>query len=217
MNQNRALLLVDIQNDFCSGGNISIPQGDSIVPVCNAYIGLFTSLGLPVFASRDWHPEKSKHFQNYGGIWPAHCVQNSYGASFHPRLRLPLDACIVSKGQGPNEESYSAFQGRDYNGALLNDLFQQRGITELFVGGLATDFCVKHTVLDALHKNYSVKLLIDAIKGLNSFFTDDAFRSIGIMVRYGAVPVEINLLRISIPASKPATIEKEYTGSMAMT
>lgn len=195
MKENRALLLVDIQNDFCSGGKVSVPKGDAIVPVCNAYVNLFTALGLPVFISRDWHPEKTKHFQEFGGIWPAHCVQYTQGAEFHPNLRLPSGAFIISKGRLPEEDSYSAFQGRDENGGTLDEILHDLGVLDLYVGGLATDFCVKHTVLDGLHNNYSVHLLTDAIKGVNMFFSDDIYRSVEIMERYGAIKTDLEEVR----------------------
>jgi nicotinamidase/pyrazinamidase len=208
MKENKALLLVDIQNDFCSGGKISVPKGDSVVPACNAYIKLFAAAGLPVFASRDWHPEKTKHFQEYGGIWPAHCVQNTLGAEFHPNLKLPSDAFIISKGQRPEDDSYSAFQGRDESGSTLDELFKNLGVLELYVGGLATDFCVKHSVLDGLHNNYSVHLLTDAIKGVNMFFTDDIYRSVEIMERYGAIKTNFeNVLKITRPAPAEAVFQ----------
>jgi nicotinamidase/pyrazinamidase len=198
MEGSQALLLVDIQNDFCCGGKISVPKGDSIVPACNAYIKLFTAAGLPVFASRDWHPEKTSHFQEYGGIWPTHCVQNTPGAEFHPNLKLPPDAFIISKGRRPYEDSYSAFQGRDDDGGTLNEILKNLGVLELYVGGLATDFCVKHSVLDGLHSNYSVHLLTDAIKGINMFFSDDIYRSVELMERYGAVKTDFEKVRGSV-------------------
>jgi nicotinamidase/pyrazinamidase len=207
MKENQALLLVDVQNDFCCGGKISVPKSDSIVPTCNAYINLFATAGLPVFASRDWHPEKTRHFQEYGGIWPAHCVQNTHGAEFHPNLKLPPDAFIISKGQQPEEESFSSFQGRDENGSMLNEILKKLGIIELFVGGLATDFCIKHTVLDGLHNNYSVHLLTEANKGINMFFSDDIYRSVEIMERYGAIKTNFETARKII---RPVTVEAAY-------
>ena len=207
MKENQALLLVDIQNDFCSGGRISVPKGDAIVPACNAYIHLFTASGLPVFVSRDWHPEKTKHFQEYGGIWPSHCVRNTPGAEFHPNLKLPPDAFIISKGRQPEEDSYSAFQGRDENGNTLKEILINLGIIELFVGGLATDFCVKHSVLDGLHYNYSVHLLTDAIQGVNMFFSDDIYRSIEIMERYGAIKTNFEKARKMM---RPLQVEEVY-------
>ncbi|MFN3974245.1 MAG: isochorismatase family protein, partial [Dehalococcoidia bacterium] len=108
-----ALLVVDVQNDFCPGGALPVPRGDSVVPVLNTYIALFQRLGYPVIASRDWHPPQTRHFKPFGGVWPVHCVQGTWGAQFHPNLRLPPDVLIVSKGMDPEQDSYTAFDGID--------------------------------------------------------------------------------------------------------
>src|SRR5215467_14270514 len=132
------LVIVDVQNDFCPGGALPVTEGDRIVPVLNHYIDKFTKAGLPIFATRDWHPAKTSHFNTGGGPWPPHCIQGSKGAQFHPDLKLPPGAVIVSAGMGSDEDGYSGFLGRDDSGAKLSDLLRQRSVGRIFVGGLAT-------------------------------------------------------------------------------
>ncbi len=163
----KALVIVDVQNDFCPGGSLAVSEGDKVVPVLNGYIDFFKKNNLPIFASRDWHPEKTKHFQSEGGNWPSHCVEGSPGAEFYPGLNLPQEAIIISKGGDPQSEGYSVFEGVSQKGESFADLLAKLGVKELFVGGLATDFCVKHTVINALEKKFEVKLLIDAIRGVD--------------------------------------------------
>ena len=162
-----ALILVDVQNDFCPGGALAVPEGDRVVPALNREIGRFGRAGRPVVASRDWHPAETTHFQSGGGPWPPHCVQGQPGARFHRDLRLPRDAIVVSKGTGPREDAYSAFQARDDQGRALSDLLRQRGVRHLVVGGLATDYCVRATVLDGLRQGFQVTVLEDAIRGVD--------------------------------------------------
>jgi nicotinamidase/pyrazinamidase len=166
MNHNKALLVVDVQNDFCPGGKLAVADGDMVVLVLNRYIELFSHKKLPVFASRDWHPQKSKHFKDFGGSWPIHCVQETEGAKFHPQLILPPETIIISKGMDPEQDSYSAFQAVDSQGLSFLELLNSSGINELYIGGLATDYCVKDSALDALKKGLKVHLLIDAIKAV---------------------------------------------------
>ena len=167
MKKNYALLIVDVQNDFCPDGKLAVPEGDAIVPTLNKYIGIFSRNKWPVFASRDWHPKKTSHFKEFGGQWPEHCIQDSPGAKFHPLLRLPEDAIILSGGMDPDEDGYSAFQAVDSRGSEFAHLLNSFSINELFVGGLATDYCVKWSVLDALKFGFKVTLLTDAIKGVD--------------------------------------------------
>ncbi len=167
MKLKKALLVVDVQNDFCPGGALPVPQGDKIMPVLNKYIRMFTKKQLPVFASRDWHPRKTAHFKRFGGSWPVHCVQGSLGAGFHPGLKLPHDAVLLSKGMDSQEDSYSVFQAHDARGASFLDLLSSFGIEELYIGGLATDYCIKASVLDALENGFKVRLLTDAIRGVD--------------------------------------------------
>lgn len=185
MKHNKALLVVDVQNDFCPGGALAVPEGDKVIPALNKYVKLFSRENLPIFASRDWHPPETKHFKDFGGRWPSHCIQRTKGARFHPDLKLPEETIVLSKGMDPDKDSYSAFQAVDSKGAEFLNLLKNFGINELFVGGLATDYCVKSSVLDALKFGLNVRLLIDAIKGVNIKAKDseDAIRE---MVSCGA-------------------------------
>jgi len=162
-----ALLVVDVQKDFCPGGALAVPGGDRVVPALNRHIAEATARDRPVYASRDWHPPVTRHFQPYGGEWPPHCVQHSEGASFHPDLRLPDSAIIVSKGQAADSHGYSALEGYTPDGRTLLDELRERQIDHLYVGGLATDYCVKHSVLDAVRAGMKVTLLIDSIAGVD--------------------------------------------------
>jgi nicotinamidase/pyrazinamidase len=156
----RALIVVDVQNDFCPGGALAVAQGDEVVAPLNNLIEEFLERGEPVFKSRDWHPEKTRHFAAYGGTWPVHCVQNTKGAEFHPELIDDMHIRVVSKGLG-DEDSYSAFDGTD-----LALQLRRLGIEEVWVGGLATDYCVKNTVLDALKVGFRVKALKNAMRAV---------------------------------------------------
>ena len=158
MSKNRALIVVDVQNDFCPGGALAVARGDQVVAPLNKLIAEFLERGEPVFKSRDWHPEKTAHFTAYGGTWPVHCVQNTPGAEFHPQLIDDLHIRVISKGLG-DEDTYSAFDGTD-----LALQLRRLGIEEVWVGGLATDYCVKHTVLDGLKEGFRVKALEDAMR-----------------------------------------------------
>ncbi len=167
MEEMKALLVIDVQNDFCPGGSLPVPEGDVIIPVLNRYIGFFASRGRPVFASRDWHPEKTGHFREHGGDWPRHCVAGTTGADFHPGLDLPATAVIISKGMDPKRDSYSAFYARGPDGTSLEGLLRRHGVTRIYVCGLATDYCVKWSVLDAVKLGFGATLLKDATKGID--------------------------------------------------
>ena len=162
-----ALIVVDVQNDFCPGGALAVKDGDQVIPALNRHIDKFTKAGLPIFATRDWHPANTSHFNTSGGPWPPHCIQGSKGAEFHPDLKLPPDTVIVSAGMGSDEDGYSGFLGIDDRGQKLADLLRQRRIERIFVGGLATDYCVKHTVLEGLKEGLKVVLLVDSVRGVN--------------------------------------------------
>jgi nicotinamidase/pyrazinamidase len=185
MGDRDALLIVDVQRDFCAGGALEAPDADEIVPALNRHIADASARGTTIYASRDWHPVVTKHFKAYGGEWPPHCVQNSRGAEFHPALRLPRDAIVVSKGDDPARPGYSAFDGRTVEGRLLLDDLRARGITSVAVAGLTTDYCVKETVQDALRAGLHVTVLTDAIAGIN-VQPGDADRALAEMERGGA-------------------------------
>jgi nicotinamidase/pyrazinamidase len=160
-NAKRALIVVDVQNDFCPGGALAVAHGDEVVAPLNKLIEEFLERGEPVFKSRDWHPAKTKHFASYGGTWPVHCVQNTKGAEFHPDLIDDMHIRVISKGLG-DTDCYSAFDETD-----LALQLQRLGVEEVWVGGLATDYCVKSTVLNALKEGFRVKALADAMRPVN--------------------------------------------------
>ena len=139
-----ALIVVDVQRDFCPGGSLAIAEGDAVVPALNAWIGRAMEAGAPVVASCDWHPADHLSFQPQGGEWPVHCVQDTDGAAFHPDLKLPPDALVVRKGDRTDRDQYSAF---DATG--LADELRRRNVTRVWIGGLAEDVCVRATALDA--------------------------------------------------------------------
>jgi nicotinamidase/pyrazinamidase len=186
MQEKVALIIVDVQNDFCPGGALAVQDGDEVVPILNRYIDRFQAAGMPIVATRDWHPLKTTHFKNYGGVWPEHCVQESGGAAFHPNLKGLTNAVVVSKGTAPDEDSYSGFDGKDDAGTPLAELLRRLGVQRIYVGGLATDYCVKHTVIDGLKAGFAVVLLGDAIRGVN-LTPDDSERALGEMRAAGAV------------------------------
>jgi len=190
MEKGSALLIVDLQNDFCPGGSLAVPDGDAVVPVLNRCIELFQARNLPIFASRDWHPAQTSHFQAYGGAWPPHCVQGTHGAAFHPGLILPPNTVILSKGLDPQSDAYSAFQAETENGLPFLCLLQELGVDHLYVGGLATDYCVRASVLDARRYGLAVTLLTEAIRGVN-LQPGDAERSMAEMIAAGARSVTL--------------------------
>ncbi|MEM0053219.1 MAG: bifunctional nicotinamidase/pyrazinamidase [Nitrososphaeria archaeon] len=181
-----ALIIVDVQNDFCPGGALAVPEGDQIVPIINKYIEKFVSKNAIVVATRDWHPKNHVSFKEYGGIWPVHCVQNTWGAEFHQMLRLPKNVIIISKAFESEVEAYSGFQRTE-----LDKILKEKGVKHLFVSGLATDYCVKATVLDALKLGYEVYVLVDAIKGVNVRPTDSE-DAINEMIKAGAKLLTFN-------------------------
>jgi len=189
MEKKAALVIVDVQNDFCPGGALAVADGDRIVEPLNRYIARFTDAGLPIFASRDWHPEMTTHFKAFGGPWPAHCVQGTYGAEFHRGLKLGGESTIVSKGAAPDSDSYSGFDAVDGAGVGLADLLNRAGVTRIYVGGLATDYCVKQTVLDGRQRGFDVVLLKDAVRGVD-LNPEDSARALQQMREAGTQMVE---------------------------
>ena len=165
----RALVVVDVQNDFCPGGSLAVAKGDEVVAPLNKLIGEFLDHGEPVFKTRDWHPAKTRHFALYGGTWPIHCVQGTRGAEFHPDLLDDPRITIVSKGIDERADGYSGFDGTS-----LARVLRESRVEEVWIGGLATDYCVKHTVLDALREGFAVKALADAMRPVNVSPNDGA-------------------------------------------
>jgi nicotinamidase/pyrazinamidase len=180
LKRNDALIVVDIQNCFCPGGELPVKEGDKIIPIINRYIHKFQKAGAKIIATRDWHPPDHKSFKEYGGIWPPHCLKGSKGAEFRSDLKLPQGTTVISTGDEASVEGYSGFDHTDLERKLKED-----GVDRVFVGGLATDYCVKYTVLDAVEKSFETILLIDAIKGVNRE-PGDAERAVGEMVKKGA-------------------------------
>jgi nicotinamidase/pyrazinamidase len=156
------LLVTDIQNDFLRGGSLAVARGDEVVPVLNRYIREFVAHGLPVYATRDWHPAGHCSFYAQGGPWPVHCVAGTHGAAFAAVLALPPDTTVISKATSRDQEAYSSFQGTD-----LDSRLRAAGIRRLFIGGLTTDYCVLSTVRDARKLGYEAFVLADAIRAVD--------------------------------------------------
>lgn len=157
-----ALLVVDVQPDFCPDGALPVPEGDAVIGPLNAWLDAAREAGVPVYASRDWHPPRHASFEAEGGPWPPHCVQDTPGAAYHPALRLPDDARRIAKGVRLDRDQLSAF---DATG--LADHLREAGLRRLWVGGLALDVCVRASVLDALREGFAVHLLRDACRAVD--------------------------------------------------
>jgi nicotinamidase/pyrazinamidase len=168
-----ALLVVDVQRDFLPGGALAVPRGDEIVPPLAACIRLFVEHGLPIVASRDWHPSNHCSFRSAGGQWPPHCIAGSRGAELDPGLRLPPRARIVDKAQSADRDAYSAFDGTD-----LDAWLKGTGVRRVFIGGLATEYCVLSTARDARRLGYDVVLLSDAIRPIDAASGDEAVQTL---------------------------------------
>jgi nicotinamidase/pyrazinamidase len=179
-NRKKALIVVDVQNDFCPGGSLAVAHGDEVVAPLNNLVNEFLDRGDSVFKTRDWHSAKTKHFAAYGGVWPVHCVQGSLGAEFHKDLIDDPRVTIISKGIDESADGYSGFDGTH-----LAQLLREQGVEEVWIGGLATDYCVKHTVLDALREGFEVKALADAMRAVN-VNPDDGAQAIEEMRSAGA-------------------------------
>jgi nicotinamidase/pyrazinamidase len=165
----RALIIVDVQRDFCPGGALPVADGDKIIPAVNELTDAFERAGLPVFFTRDWHPKNHASFKASGGPWPPHCVQNTPGAKFHPSLAVPPHAEVIDKGTLQAEDAYSGFQGTD-----LARKLRGLGVTQICVAGLATDYCVKNTVLDGTAQGFETYVVADCVRGVNLTPTDSA-------------------------------------------
>ncbi len=176
-----ALIIVDVQVDFCEGGSLPVKGCSSIIPKINEYIKIFVNAGAIIVASRDWHPENHISFTSRGGPWPPHCVKGSKGAEFHPDLKLPEKVVIISKATEPDQEAYSAFENTS-----LHYVLTVRKVRRVFICGIATDYCVKATALDALKLGYETVILTDAIAGVNKQTSDEALTQ---LLREGAILV----------------------------
>ena len=185
LSKSDALIIVDVQNDFCPGGSLAVPTGDRVASTLTDAAARFAENGARVVATQDWHPPGHSSFVEQGGPWPPHCVQGSRGAEFHPNLRLPDDYIGVKKGSDPEVDAYSGFLDSD-----LKEQLHRAGVERVFVGGLATDYCVLNTVLDALAKGFEAYLLTDAI-GAVDVEPGDGERAIERMVEAGAVATTV--------------------------
>jgi len=177
-----ALLIVDVQKDFCPGGNLAVPDGDRVVPVLNAWIDAAIRRNVHIIASRDWHPPGHVSFKARGGPWPSHCIAETDGAAFHPDLELPDDTHVVSKGQAEDHDQYSAFDDTGLAAEL-----SQRDVERIWVGGLALEVCVRETVLDALNAGFEVHLSRDGTKAIDR---EQGRKALGEMRVAGAIVEE---------------------------
>ncbi|MDP2782970.1 MAG: isochorismatase family protein [Sulfurimicrobium sp.] len=175
-----ALLVVDVQNDFLTGGSLAVPGGEEVIPPLSRCIDIFQQHGQPIYATRDWHPEHHCSFREHGGSWPAHCVAGTAGADFAPGLGLPAFSMFVSKATAPDQDTHSSFEGTPLHGQLM-----MYGVKRLFIGGLSVDDCVLNTVRDALKLGYQVFLLSDAVRAVNVNPGDEE-RAIAAMIALGA-------------------------------
>jgi len=189
LEKDSGLIVVDVQNDFCSEGALGIPQGESVIPELNRWIRAFRDAGLPIAYSRDWHPSDHCSFAAHGGPWPPHCIQGTPGAEF--REDLVVDGTLFCKAFENGRDAYSAFQARKQraDGALeeisLPAWLNSRGVRHLYIGGLATDYCVKHTALDALREHFRVTIIGEAVRGVD-VAPGDSERAIHEMKQAGA-------------------------------
>jgi len=175
-----ALIIVDVQNDFLPGGALAVPGGDAVVPALNRYVEGFDHRGLPVFATRDWHPRAHCSFRERGGPWPPHCIAGTPGAEIAPGLNLPQGARLISKATRAEADAYSGFQGTD-----LASQLRQLHCTRVFIGGLATDYCVRASALDALAEGFEVVVLEDAVRAVD-VHPGDGRRALEEMLSRGA-------------------------------
>ena len=183
-----ALIIVDLQNDFLPGGKLAVENGDVVITPLNDYIESFHLKGLPIYATRDWHPQKHCSFKQQGGIWPPHCIADTHGAEFSENLQLSTETAVISKATTVEKDAYSGFEGTDLSQQLRNG-----SVKRLFIGGLATDYCVLNTVKDALQLNFSVFLLQDAVRAVN-VRPEDGDKALLEMKHLGAIPITHNML-----------------------
>lgn len=183
LGQGDALLVIDMQYDFLPGGSLGVPDGDHVIAPINRLLALYGERGLPIYATRDWHPADHCSFAAQGGPWPPHCVAGTPGASFSGEMALPTHAVVISKADSATVDAYSAFGGTG-----LADQMRQRGITRLAACGLATDYCVLNTVTDALKEGFDTLIVPEAMRAVDVQPSDGA-RAIEQMVAQGAAPV----------------------------
>lgn len=178
------LIVVDVQNDFCPGGSLAVKDGDQVVEPINRIVKLVEERGLLVAFTRDWHPVKTRHFKK----WPPHCIKGTTGAEFHSGLYIPTDSLIFSKGID-QRNAYSAFDGKTAEGLTLEEILKQRGVQRLYMGGLATDYCVKFSALGGIQRGFEVFLLKDACRAVN-IKPGDELMALGEMVNAGVQVID---------------------------
>jgi len=181
LDRSDALIVVHVQRDFLPGGALAVQEGDAVVEPLNRWIDRFHAAGSPVFATRDWHPPDHCSFEAQGGPWPPHCVAGTAGAEFAPGLRLPEACTVISQASDPSREAYSGFDGTG-----LLQLLRQAGIRRLWIGGLATDYCVRATVLDAVRHGFEAHVLAEAIRAVE-VEPGDGRRALEEMLAAGAI------------------------------
>jgi nicotinamidase/pyrazinamidase len=165
-----AVIVVDVQNDFADPkGNLHVKEGSDIIPTVNQEIDRAVSAGATVVYTQDWHPESTPHFEKDGGIWPVHCVMNTWGAEFHPDLAIRGE--VVQKGSH-GEDGYSGFTERDpvsgeEKPTALEDKLRDKGIEKVVIVGLATDYCVKATALDAIERGFEVTVPAEGVRAVD--------------------------------------------------
>jgi len=192
-----ALVVVDMQRDFLPGGSLAVSCGDEIIPLLNKYIQLFDANKELVVFTRDWHPEDHSSFSTHGGTWPVHCVRGARGAEIDPRLEFPSTCLLVSKAVLQEKEAYSAFDGTRLSEYLVN-----LGVDRLFVGGVATDYCVRSTVLDGVANGFEVFLLKDAVRGVD-LKPGDSARAVEEMQKRGVQLVALDDVKVLLLDLKP--------------
>ncbi len=185
-----ALLVVDLQRDFCFGGALAVAGADEIIPVVQVLVKRFVHEERPVLFSRDWHPVEHCSFAAQGGPWPPHCVAGTAGAAFPDDLEMPEEAVILSKATTKEKDAYSAFEDTG-----LAEVLRGRHVKRLFVAGLATDYCVRESVLDGLSEGFQVMLVSDAVRGVD-VNPGDSRRAMDEMVRRGALPLQASEVEI---------------------
>lgn len=199
-----ALVVVDVQRDFCPGGSLAVKDGDKVITPLNRVIEAFRRAGFPIFFTRDWHPRNHISFTSRGGVWPPHCVQGTPGAEFPTKLKVPLDAVIINKATEPDAEAYSAFHGTD-----LAKRLKGLSIRDVFLGGLTTDYCVKESALDALAIGLKVNVLGDCVRGVD-LRPDDSAKAIAEITSRGAKLLS-SARAVEIAADRPRAARRKST------
>lgn len=182
-----ALIIVDMQNDFMPGGALPVENALTTIPIINRYIKMFEDSNAVIVATRDWHPPNHISFNIRGGPWPPHCIQNTKGAEFHPLLELPSNTIVVSKAVDEDKEAYSGFDS-----TRLGSLLSSRGVKRVFICGVATEYCVKATAIDAIRLGFQTYILVDAIKGIDKIQSE---KTIDELLDYGAIMLEMKDLK----------------------